>query len=201
MQLEIAREIAEGLVLHMAPHCDRIEIAGSIRREKPDVRDIEIVCIPTTRTQQRVVGLFGETEDVQTNLLYEWAQQRCTRQWITWVKTGTRSRVEWNIKPDGKQWRASVEALGQQIYLDVFLTTPEQWGTIYLIRTGSSDFNTALMAHAKRIGRPCAEGYFSVCDVRCEAREEADVFDLLGLRYVEPKQRINGHDVKKRGIE
>lgn len=43
MKLEQALEIAEKVKALLAPHCERIEIAGSIRRKKPDVKDIEIV--------------------------------------------------------------------------------------------------------------------------------------------------------------
>jgi DNA polymerase/3'-5' exonuclease PolX len=46
MKLEQALEIAEKVKALLAPHCERIEIAGSIRRKKPDVKDIEIVAIP-----------------------------------------------------------------------------------------------------------------------------------------------------------
>jgi DNA polymerase/3'-5' exonuclease PolX len=46
MELKCAREIAEQLVERLAPYCERIEIAGSTRREKAEVGDIEIVAIP-----------------------------------------------------------------------------------------------------------------------------------------------------------
>ena len=46
MNLQQAQQIAERIKSELAPHCDRIEIAGSIRRKKPEVKDIEIVCIP-----------------------------------------------------------------------------------------------------------------------------------------------------------
>jgi DNA polymerase/3'-5' exonuclease PolX len=49
--LPIAGRIVEAL----RPYCERIEIAGSLRREKPMVGDIEIVAIP-----RRPVDLFGE---------------------------------------------------------------------------------------------------------------------------------------------
>ena len=45
MRLEQARLIAERVKEKLSPHCDRIEIAGSIRREKPTVHDIDIVLI------------------------------------------------------------------------------------------------------------------------------------------------------------
>lgn len=38
-----AHSIALAVLELLRPHCIRIEIAGSIRREKPEVKDIEIV--------------------------------------------------------------------------------------------------------------------------------------------------------------
>lgn len=42
-----ALAVAEALRDYLAPACVRIEIAGSIRREKPEVKDIELVCEPS----------------------------------------------------------------------------------------------------------------------------------------------------------
>lgn len=53
MELSKAKAIAERVVEALRPFCERIEIAGSIRREKPEVKDIEVVCIP------RVRDMFG----------------------------------------------------------------------------------------------------------------------------------------------
>lgn len=41
-----ALTIAELVVAQLAPHCERIQIAGSIRRKSRTVKDVEIVCIP-----------------------------------------------------------------------------------------------------------------------------------------------------------
>lgn len=45
MRLEEAKPIAERVKQTLTPYCDRIEIAGSIRRRKPIVHDIDIVLI------------------------------------------------------------------------------------------------------------------------------------------------------------
>ncbi|NIN36317.1 MAG: hypothetical protein GTO60_14990, partial [Gammaproteobacteria bacterium] len=66
--LEIARGIAEQLVSAFAEHCERIEIAGSIRRLRPDIGDIEIVAIPIIDRQQ---ALFGDmTNGAEHNRLH-----------------------------------------------------------------------------------------------------------------------------------
>src|SRR3989304_1550303 len=57
MKLAQAQDIAEKYLNLLRPHCLRIEIAGSIRREKLDVKDIEIVCIP-----QDVAGFVAQVK-------------------------------------------------------------------------------------------------------------------------------------------
>lgn len=48
MELEQAQELAEAAKAELVPYCQRIEIAGSIRRKKPEPGDIELVCIPAS---------------------------------------------------------------------------------------------------------------------------------------------------------
>ena len=51
MEYQKALQIAEKVKQQLEPYCDRIEIAGSIRRKKPQVKDIEVVAIPNDRFQ------------------------------------------------------------------------------------------------------------------------------------------------------
>lgn len=45
MQLEKAKTIANEVVKRLSPYCQRIEVTGSVRRQKPVVNDIDIVLI------------------------------------------------------------------------------------------------------------------------------------------------------------
>jgi len=47
MELEKAKAVANEVISRLAPYCERIEVAGSIRRQKPLVRDIDIVLVPS----------------------------------------------------------------------------------------------------------------------------------------------------------
>ena len=44
--LERAQKVAAAVVKLLSPHCQRIEVAGSIRRRSPWVNDIDIVLVP-----------------------------------------------------------------------------------------------------------------------------------------------------------
>lgn len=49
MELEKAKTIANTVVKALEPYCERIEVAGSIRRRKAEVKDIDLVLIPKDR--------------------------------------------------------------------------------------------------------------------------------------------------------
>ena len=67
MELEKAKKIAKVCVAWLELFCSRIEIAGSIRREKPEVKDIEIVCIPSDiKRFTDVVNSWGKVKGEPT---------------------------------------------------------------------------------------------------------------------------------------
>jgi DNA polymerase/3'-5' exonuclease PolX len=47
MKLNYAAKIADEIVAKICPYCAKIQIAGSIRRQNPEVNDIDIVLIPS----------------------------------------------------------------------------------------------------------------------------------------------------------
>lgn len=49
MELERARVIADRVTAELAPYCTKLQIAGSIRRQRPYVHDIDMVCIPSNQ--------------------------------------------------------------------------------------------------------------------------------------------------------
>lgn len=178
MKLEHARILANEVVQLMAPYCERIEVAGSIRREAAEVKDIEVVCIPKWEERPAMDFseqslLFTETTTqrmVKINLLHE-AVIKGSASRIAWIKPGVSEIVPWTIKSDGKYWRGLLLDIAPptagkrsvidgiecvegpstltQIKLDLFLCRPENWGVIYCIRTGSADFSRALVTYAR----------------------------------------------------
>ena len=192
MILQQAKQIAEALRREMEPHCHRIEIAGSVRRDKPNVKDIELVVIPGWVERSRGSDLFGELR-FQNNQLHEWALMQAASGAVRWIKAGT-GEIEIAIpKPDGKYWRG---LLPEGIKLDLFITTPECWGCIFTIRTGSADFSHALVKYAQTIGLRFKEGRLMRDDKPLDTAEEADVFAALGLQYVEPQLRSDASAIK-----
>lgn len=46
MELEKGQRIATEVIKLLSPHCKRIQVAGSIRRRKPEVHDVDLVLVP-----------------------------------------------------------------------------------------------------------------------------------------------------------
>lgn len=47
MELGRAQRIASEVIKRLSPYCSRIEVAGSVRRKKPWVNDVDLVLIPS----------------------------------------------------------------------------------------------------------------------------------------------------------
>jgi DNA polymerase/3'-5' exonuclease PolX len=166
-----ALEIAQGFVTSIRPFCERVEIAGSLRRQKAEIGDIEVVAIPRI-----VMGLdlFGNEAAAQ-NLLEE----------------GTRS---FHLLLDGPFQKKIQFA---SIDVDLFITTPEKFGVIYTIRTGSADFSKWLVTTRQKGG--ALPSNMRVHDGRIwmgrhalVTPEEADFFKAINLSWIAPEQRTEG---------
>ena len=79
--------------------------------------------------------------------------------------------------------------------IDVFVTTPECWGCIYLIRTGPAEYSERLMKYAIKKGFRSHKGRLWKLDNHNRLHypvytpEERDVYRELGLHWQEPKDR------------
>lgn len=182
LPLDDAQFIAGELVAAMEPYCDRIAIAGSIRRKKPVCGDIEVVCIPKREYNR---DLFGNPTNLLRNELFwqpDWQAN------IRWIKPGVSDVIPWHIKPDGKYWRGLIAG---KVPLDIFLVQHDNWGIQYLIRTGPKEFSEKIVT-ALRYGKalPVSDGFVRTrTGEPIPTPEEADVFDLLKMAYIDPEDR------------
>lgn len=169
MQLQQAQQIAERVKAELEPHCDRIAIAGSIRRKKPEVKDIEIVAIP---------------KPYDPSPLFATGIATVVNQWEK-VKGELPCKYTQRILPEG-------------IKLDLFFAIPENWGLIYAIRTGSAEYSHKVLASGwVRNGYQSVDGMLSIYQHHsdesprkfCECREEEDLFRMAGVDWVEPEDR------------
>ena len=115
LPLAKAKKWASRIVEILEPHCERIEIAGSVRRQKPLIGDIEIVCIP-----KRDFDMFG----APTGVCADFSQ--AVEKWEK-VRGDADGRYTQRILPNTNG-----------LTVDIFMADTDNWGWIFPLRTGSA---------------------------------------------------------------
>jgi DNA polymerase/3'-5' exonuclease PolX len=181
-----ARAMALRALELLAPSCDRIQVAGSIRRRRPEIGDIELVCIPSIASMSQP-GLFGEQVEIDTINLLDAACRE-------FLEDGTFThRLDKNGRRafGSKYKRLAFEGVG----LDLFsVLAPAQFGVVYLIRTGSAEFSHRLVTPQYLGGWMSFAHYVKDGALWCggallETPEEHDVFAAINRPYVDPWER------------
>lgn len=194
MELSKAKNIALEVWNILKPHCDIIKIAGSIRREKPEVKDIEIVALP-----KMIAGknLFGPTEKKRIG---EWRD----------------AVYGLGIVEKGNAWGKymQVHLAEHDINVDIFMPDDFDYWRQLAIRTGSADWVGRFIAGGWRKLGWCGGDAGLRLQSQCEGTEgpdkkmhwkcivpaaqqtlpphwksEQEFFDWLNLKWVEPKNR------------
>ena len=76
------------------------------------------------------------------------------------------------------------------VTLDLFYATPENWGNILLIRTGSAEFSKWIMGTKTReAGYVQRDGYLWQGNTKIPCPDEETLFKLLGMKWIEPTER------------
>lgn len=181
---------AVDLVTALEPACERVEIAGSLRRGRPEVHDIEIVAVP--KTEMRPDGLFGE---VQGDLLEECVAGLLAHERVEARAVETHRAGGW-IDVQTKLGPAFKALVYHGIPVDLFIVRPPaSWGVIFGLRTGPGDWNIELVTRCKEVGRRVAGGQVEAWHsassswVVVPTPEEADFFAAIGQPWAEPAER------------
>ena len=164
-----ALRYATRIVELLSPYCHRCEIAGSIRRGKAEVKDIEIVCIPK---RVQLTGLFDTQEG-------EPVKEFCD-QVNRWRKV--------KGEPTGKYTQRILP--GNGIKLDLFIVNPDNWGFQFAIRTGSANYSAQTLGVGwVKAGYKGVDGMLTKNGVIVPIREEKEFFELIGVPFIEPENR------------
>lgn len=196
-----AAHVVNELMDVLWPGCDRLAIAGSIRRGKPEVKDIELLAIP--RRQVAARDLFGEPiawsnqlDDIVLRLLDEGILEH---------------RLDINGRPAFgeryKRLRYGGDGPARGIGLDLFsVLPPAQYGLQLVIRTGPHEFSKQVVTprgslttdarpgflpfgHRSRDGGIWRLGPLGEPVELIEMPEEDDVFRFLGMSYLPAEER------------
>ena len=184
IELSEARGIADKVLNHVKPAMARIEVAGSIRREKPIVGDIELVAIAHDRDKLlQLLGDVGQT-----------------------IKPSVPGIVPWTPKSDSRYIRVR---LNEGMNLDLFIANPDNWGGLFLMRTGSASgsdgnafngFVPGIFSRWKKLsgGGRMTDVMPTMPDgTQLPIPEEQDFFDLLEMDFVPPVERTARAVIKK----
>ena len=192
MTLATMRAIGERLVETWAPACERIEIAGSVRRGAPDPHDIEIVAIARMQVAVAVRDMFRDTQTTMSErnlfdeLLAEWKADGRLRD-----RPDKNGRAAW-----GPKFKRALTAEG--VAVDIFSCgrgLGSQWGVIFAIRSGPADFSHALVTSQlyggfMPGGMRVKDGQLWRNGILVETPSEEDFFRELGLPCWPPAERL-----------
>lgn len=160
MKYDEALKIAQDTLQELSPHCVRLCVAGSVRRQRPEVKDIEIVAIP----KPYQTGLFADGIALVVN---NWQK----------VKGELPCKYTQRILPSG-------------IKLDLFFATRQNFGLIKAIRTGSAEYSHKVLATTwVQKGYKSIDGNLTYNGRIVDVPEEEHLFTRLGLKYIEPYLR------------
>lgn len=196
LPLAEARTLADGVVRLLESACERIEIAGSIRREKADIGDVEIVAIPKwTEIEVPTADLFGQGAPELKRISA--LEPRCAALALEGVfaarpnkdgKIAVGSKLKWLVY--------------KGFALDLYICDADTWGVTLAIRTGCAEFSHKLVTPRSQ-GGFCPDyltfkGTKEGGSWRVRRRdsgeplatpEENDVFSALGIEPIEPRHR------------
>lgn len=183
MNLDCAKRYAGQLLELLGPYCERIEVAGSIRREKCDnIGDIELVAIPKTGADP--ASMFPSLSP-PVSLLDAFLDR---------LPAGSSLVRDLHRPPHWGPRSKRMRFCGVPVDLFIVLP-PAQWGVIFAIRTGPESFARALVT-------PLSHGGFLPAGMRIESGQlirsgvgvietpnEQDLFDAIALRNWHPTER------------
>lgn len=166
MELHKARKLAEQIVDALRPMATRIEISGSIRRQRDVVGDIDLVIEPRPGQLQAI-------------------KKRCLLSSLQVLTDGEQNfllMINGNVQLDIFFARPAED--------DLFNPKPSNFGSLLICRTGSREHNMWLISQAVRHGAAWLPYQGVHKGGRIVAGDtEREVFEAIGVDYVKPEDR------------
>ena len=180
MKLARAQLIAQELLGHFGSHNELIATAGSIRRRKPNVKDIEIVYVPIVDVIP--VTLFGDTEKfdrVETKI-----HHMINSGHLTWDD---------QVKRRGPKYKRLIHCKSQAV-VELFRADRANWGLQLALRTGPAKFNHILVTQRHYKGAMprhvrMHSGYLWIDGNRIDTPDEMTFFHTLDVPVWPPEER------------
>lgn len=178
---EIGMRVAAELCRALRPECIKIIVAGSLRRRKNDIGDIEILYIGRTGVRQKAGDMFEEEE-------FDRADAKILELELAEV-IGRRLNVK-GFETYGPKIKL-VKHLETGLPVDLFKATADNWFNYLVCRTGPAASNINIAKRAQERGAhwmPFGSGFRRGGQL-IPVESEAAVFEFVGLPYREPWER------------
>ena len=176
-----ALKVAKQMCVSLVDITDRLVVAGSLRRRKLEVGDVEIVYVPKMVSQ--TVDFFTTCSVSAVDLMLADMLGKN----IIAKRTNVKGSVMW-----GEKNKLAVH-VASGIPVDFFAATEANWFNYLVCRTGGAQNNTAIASAAQAKGwkwNPYGAGFTDERGQLVPVASERDVFDLVGLPYQEPWERL-----------
>jgi DNA polymerase (family X) len=173
--------VAAELCRALTPACERIIVAGSLRRRKPTIGDVEILYIPKLVRKQDPADMFSTME---SNLADE-VIALLEKNGVLERRKNTLGREMFG--PKNKLMRH----VSSGIPVDLFSATEENFWNYLVCRTGPAESNIRIAEAAKRRGykwNPYGSG-FTRADETFPMHSEEEVFQFVGMPFLKPEER------------
>jgi|GEM_PF-1455643 len=174
--IQDARPAAIDIVRRLEPYCEpgRILVCGSYRRQTATVHDLDIVLIPKFMLATQVTAICCGTQKPLT--------------------MGGGKISGGDIIKHFDYHDSEKKTPHWTIPIDIYFATPENWGTLVLIRTGSKENNRRLCSRAIELGLKLHADGGGLTDAEgvVIADDEVSIYQKLGLEYQEPQYRNTG---------
>ncbi|MSR86803.1 hypothetical protein EXS70_01365 [Candidatus Peribacteria bacterium] len=150
------------------PGVERAEIAGSYRREKATVGDIDILVVTPLRPPEAdSAGQASVSEAIATLPM------------VRDITAQSDKKLSFDVILDKES----------RLRVDVRFVKKDQWGSAILYFTGDKDHNIAMRKIAIRNGWKLSEYGLFEGEKVLASKEEKDIYEKLGLTWIEPKER------------
>ena len=174
MTLSFADKCVEKLLPWLRGISVKAEVAGSVRRRRPEVNDLDFVCVPILKIESdmlgQVVGMRDHTAETIRARIHDEA-------W-TPLKDG----------PSYFQW------IAKGVQVDVWLVDPPTFISNLIYRTGSKEHNILIAERARKMGKEwrSTKGIYSLGKL-LNVETEIEFYGKLHLPWMDPELRDNGY--------
>jgi DNA polymerase/3'-5' exonuclease PolX len=181
--------VAREMVGMLQPCCARLIVAGSLRRRKALVGDVELLFIANTVTGPDPEDLFGKS--IVRNAV-DVALGKMLKRGVIEQRLSRRGSPAWGLQ------NKLATHVASGIPVDLFYARPESWWNLLVARTGPLQSNIRICQAAIEGGwkwNPYGDGFSRPNPERngwlliAPMHSEQEVFEFVNLPYLEPWER------------